>query len=175
MSLQVPKCCWTTLKNKECSFKGTIEYCGKYYCKKHLTVMKAHEECSICLCDMGDKKDTAQLACGHFFHVRCLSQCQKAVCPLCRTQFSPVECYRIFKSTVIKPIAHSVFAFSCNCHGLIFSMYRSIVSISGRGNWYLETLYTIIIAFENLAKNAEYKDEFLRVLHDLSLQIQQNF
>lgn len=168
-------CCSKTAKGQNCSFLGSFEYNGNYYCKKHLRVLKSKEECCICFCNMDDKKDNIELNCGHFFHIRCLSQCQKAICPLCRVQFVPMESYRIFKSTVVKPIAHSIFAFNSNNHGILFGMIRSLINISSKGQWYMETIFAIICSFESFTKHPEKRDDFVRNLQDFILQLQSGY
>lgn len=174
MSQTISRCCWRTKKGTECSFKGKKEYNGNYYCQKHLRVMKSKEECSICFMDM-DKKDTIELACGHFFHIRCLSQCQKADCPLCRTTFLPPESYRIYKSNVIKPLARSVFAFTSNYHSIIFGMFKNVLNVCSRGQWYIETLYALISSFETFIKAPDRRDEFVKYLREFANQVEQNF
>ena len=168
-------CCSKTGKGKPCSFIGSFEYNGNYYCKKHLRVFKSKEECCICYCDMDDKKDNIELNCGHFFHIKCLSQCQKAVCPLCRVQFLPFESYRIFKSNVVKPLAHSVFAFNSSTHWSLFGMFRSIVNIASQGQWCMETILFLICSFENYIKHPEHRDDFIRNLENFITQIQNNW
>ena len=146
-------CASKTKRGNDCPYRAKSQYNGQWYCQKHLRVNKSTEECSICFVDMCDKRDRIELSCGHFFHIRCLSQCHKATCPLCRKQFSSSESYAIFKSTVTKPIFHSLFNLPTDFHGLLVNLFRSTLLLSQRGRWYLEIVYTFVTVFENYTKD----------------------
>lgn len=163
------KCCSNTKNGLECKFIGKHQYNGQFYCGKHLKMSKATDECAICYVNMDDKKDRIELSCGHYFHIRCLSQCQKANCPFCRKTFLPTESYRIFKSTVIKPFSYAMFGLSLEQHAPFFTALRYFVNIAQKGGWYVEVMLRFTYFFYNYNKDLnKFSDAFERFITELN-------
>jgi hypothetical protein len=51
-------------------------------------------------------------------------------------------------------------------------MIRSLINISSKGQWYMETIFAIICSFESFTKHPEKRDDFVRNLQDFVLQLQ---
>jgi hypothetical protein len=161
------KCNGNIKNGKECCFTGKHEYNGEYYCTKHLKVTKANDECSICYVNMDDSKDRIELSCGHFFHIRCLSMC-KANCPLCRKKFLPTESYKIFKSTVVKPISFAIFGLPLEQHPSFFTSLRYFIGVAQKGSWYIEVMLRFTTTFYNYTKDLNiFAEAFERFLCDI--------
>ncbi|KAL6223000.1 hypothetical protein ACLB2K_006390 [Fragaria x ananassa] len=65
----------------------TVSYSSK---KKNL--LRAHEECSVCLSEFEEGEKIRQLKCKHRFHKDCVDKWLQqywAKCPLCRTKVVP--------------------------------------------------------------------------------------
>lgn len=146
------ECCYHTKRGK-CSFKGQHCYNDKNYCGIHLRVVKSSDDCAICLSPMTSKTTRIRLFCGHWFHTDCLSNIQKAECPLCRSSFLPLQAYKIFKKNVIKPIALQTFATEKDCHGYIFDCMRLANKIGQRGQWHANVLHSMMVMFDQNAQD----------------------
>jgi len=138
------RCCYVIKNGNPCPFNGKHNYEDKYYCGKHLHMVKAREECSICYNSMEQKALRMKLCCGHYFHKKCLAQCHKAECPLCRTSFTVGESYAIYQETVIEPISKSIFCMSKNVHAIVFNCVRMSISICEKGDWYINMLSKLL-------------------------------
>jgi hypothetical protein len=144
-------CCFITKSRGErCKFSGKHQYGtdGKMYCKRHYTFLTSREECCICLNEMTETKKRFRLACGHYFHIDCLSQCGKAECPLCRSAFLPEEACEIFRETIIMPIARDLFSVSGQSQAYTIHSMRTINSVVQRGEWFASTMYQVVTGFQ---------------------------
>ena len=104
-------CCYITAKKTICRFKTMIIYNDKPLCKMHFGMIKATEECPICLQEMTDKKKRIELTnCGHYFHKACLAKCHKNTCPSCRTEISPIDNIDLYSDIIFRPFAELLFA-----------------------------------------------------------------
>lgn len=96
-------CCQFYLKKQ----KRTCKFKGKYngYCKRHMPKEEEKkecceesclEECSICLCDIENKKETSVTKCNHIFHKGCIKEWCKEnnTCPICRRRDPVVKMKR---------------------------------------------------------------------------------
>lgn len=133
------KCCYDN-GAKKCSYHGKHIYNGQSYCGKHLQVIKSQEECSICLNPMTVKAQRVKLSCGHYFHIKCLEQCQKAECPMCRSTFTIGEAYTIYERTVVKPIVNRIFKMPKDVHGALFNNIRFCIELCEKGDWYVSLI-----------------------------------
>lgn len=120
----------------ECSNKGRHDYEGRKVCKRHLEFLKAREECAICLTAMNGEAEgdvRMRLACGHYFHKRCLSGMVKAECPLCRRAIEPRLCLDIFDNTCIEAVMGEVFTQPLHVQDTIVETFDMINGIQGVG------------------------------------------
>lgn len=148
-SISAPPCCFAKANGDICSKKGKFEYDGQRYCGTHLKVLKSKEDCAICLCPMTtNKPQKIHLSCGHYFHNECLSHCQKAECPLCKSPFNEEDAYTIYSLTVIKPLAIELFRFPVDFHGYLVRMFRLTMSICRRGGWYLNMMNVLLTTID---------------------------
>lgn len=123
-------CQHTTNSGTPCKYVSKTVYDGKHLCKRHLDVIKSGEDCALCLCEMEGRKDKIRLHCGHYYHRSCLSQVQKAECPLCREVMSSTECIAVFDKTVIKPILTDLFNTPLTIQATVMSVIRSALTIA---------------------------------------------
>ncbi|NBU34198.1 hypothetical protein EB118_08785 [bacterium] len=123
-------CQHITQSGTPCKYVSKTVYDGKHLCKRHLDVVKSVEDCALCLCDMGQRKNKIRLHCGHYFHLTCLSHVQKAECPLCRSVMSAQECILVFDKTVIKPVLTEVFSTNLSTQDAIWNIIKSLIKMS---------------------------------------------
>lgn len=146
------ECCFHT-KHGKCSFTGKHLYNNQNYCGIHLRVIKSTDDCAICLCSMNSKTERIRLFCGHYFHTNCLSNVQRAECPLCRSNLVPLQAYEIFTKNVIKPIALQTFAMEKDVHGILFDCMRIANKIGERGQWHANILHQLMSLVEQNSDN----------------------
>lgn len=146
-----PKCCFTTAKGTQCPFAGKNEYDTHFYCQKHLRIVRSTEDCPICFMPMLSKKTKIRLTCGHYFHIGCLSQCNKAECPICRSQLAANIAYKVYKVNVVKPIIGDIFSMAKELHGYAFSCIRSICSIVSKGAFHASLILEVVTQFDKFS------------------------
>lgn len=101
-------------------------YEGRPLCRVHLNVVKANEECSICLCNMTTPSTRIKLHCGHYFHKACLSRCPRIECPMCRAPITPVQAYDIFEETRVRPIMLGTFALPTEVQPIVMDTINAV-------------------------------------------------
>jgi hypothetical protein len=116
-----------TAKGSPCSNIAKNNYNGKLLCNVHLNTTKANEECPICLTPMDSIIKRIKLACGHYFHIDCLGECEKVECPLCRSELTTRERCKIYFPTKVAPIFQRVFTMSGEKQKAIMGVLEELV------------------------------------------------
>lgn len=119
-------CTHKTHNGSLCQYTALHIYDGRPLCGVHLNVVKANEECSICLCAMTTPTTRIKLDCGHYFHKGCLSRCPRVECPMCREPITPVQAYEVFEATRVRPIMLGTFALSTEIQPMVMETINAV-------------------------------------------------
>jgi hypothetical protein len=115
---------------------------------------------------MSEKKNRTKLACGHYFHIHCLAQCQKAEYPMCRATFYVDEAYDIYENTVIKQMIKDIFTMYKNIHVLVFNCLRMCIVFCNRGERYVNVLTQFLSSFYKNMSKTQRINKVLMIITD---------
>jgi hypothetical protein len=124
------------------------------YCLRHLYDIRRTEDCSICLSelDVADA-DTILLQCGHLFHYKCIGNCKKPLCPLCRKQLTAEESVLVFNDTVIKPLMLRIYGLPAKSVEYVLNGTEMLLSIAAYGEQTISGLMNVIKQFHHAIFN----------------------
>jgi hypothetical protein len=119
------------LKCGEPSFSSNT---GKNLCIHHLYNIRKSDDCAICLGEMcANARDVFLLSCGHMFHVDCLSDCKKPMCPMCRKQFTPEEATLLYYPKIIQPLAIKLFSLPTQSIEYVLLTFEIVLDVARVG------------------------------------------
>ena len=120
------------------------------YCIRHLYDIRRTEDCSICLSelDVADA-DTILLQCGHLFHFKCIANCKKPLCPLCRKQLVAEESVLVFNDTVIKPLMLRMYRLPVKSVEYVLNGVDMLMTIAAYGEQTISGLINAIKQFHH--------------------------
>ena len=124
--MRMTSCTHKTQNGSKCQYTAVHIYEGRPLCGVHLNVVKANEECSICLCPMTTPTTRIKLDCGHYFHKGCLSRCPRVECPMCRAPITPVQAYEVFEPTRVRPIMLGTFTLPTEIQPIVMDTINAV-------------------------------------------------
>lgn len=67
------------------------------------------------------------------FHIKCLGQCKKPLCPLCRKQLKAEESVGVFGETIIQPLMLRVYGLPVKSVEYVLKAMDLVVTLATRG------------------------------------------